>query len=62
MFVRYLLADEAEAAVLPDALVRLPQHRVERLVAIPPGGPGVAGDGERCYVHLYDEIKYYNIE
>ena len=48
----YLLADISEAAVWPVVLVRLPKDRVEGLVAAPPGGPGVAGDGERCQVHL----------
>lgn len=56
LFLRYLLADEAEAAVLPDALVRFPQHRVEGLVAVPEGGGGVTGDGEGSDVNL-QEIK-----
>lgn len=53
----YLLADEAEAAVLPDALVRLTQHRVEGFVAVPERRRGVTGDREGSDVNLR-EMKY----
>lgn len=52
LFVRYLLTDEAEAAVLPDTLVRLPQHRVEGLVAVPERRSGVTRDSEGSNVNL----------
>ena len=58
MFVRYLLADEAEAAVLPDALVRLPQHRVERLVSVPERRRGVTRDGKGSNVNLKERNQY----
>ena len=48
----YLFADVSEATFGPVVLVRLPQDGVERLVAAPPGGPGVARDGERRKVYL----------
>lgn len=48
----YLLADVMEASVFPVTLVGFSQDRVEGLVAIPPGGPGVARNGKRCHVNL----------
>ena len=48
----YLLADVAEAALLTVALVGLPQDRVEGFVAVTPGSPGIARDGEHSHVHL----------
>lgn len=57
---RYLLADEAEAAVLPDALVGLPQHRVKGLVAVSECRGGVTRDSEGSNVNLW-EMKYYTL-
>lgn len=55
---RYLLADYAEAAVLSDALVGLPQHRVKGLVAVSERRRGVTRDSEGSNVNLW-EVKYY---
>lgn len=49
---RYLLADDAEAAVLSDALVGLPQHRVKGLVAVSERRRGVTRDSEGSNVNL----------
>lgn len=46
----YLLSDVAEAALLAVALVSLSQDGVEGLVAVPPGSPGIARDGENSNV------------
>lgn len=51
-FMTDLFADEAKAAVVPHALVRLPQDGVEGLVAVSEGGGGVARDGEGGDVDL----------
>ena len=50
--LRYLLADEAETAVLSDALVGLPQHRVKGLVAVSERRRRVTRDGEGSDVNL----------
>lgn len=53
---RYLLADEAEATILSDALEGFPQHWVKGLVAVSERCSGVTRDGEGSNVNLY-EIK-----
>lgn len=55
--MRYLLTDEAEAPVLSDALVGLPQHRVKGLVAVSERRSGVTGDGEGSNVNLREIRK-----
>lgn len=50
--MRYLLTDEAEAPVLSDALVGLPQHRVKGLVAVSECHRGVTRDSEGSNVNL----------
>lgn len=55
-FLRYLLTDVAEAPVLSDALVSLPQHRVKGLVAVPERRSGVTRDSKGSNVNLL-EIK-----
>lgn len=52
----YLFTDEAEAPVLSDTLVGLPQHRVKGLVAVSERRRGVTGDSEGGHVNL-EEIK-----
>lgn len=48
----YLLADVVETSVFSVTLVRFSQDGVEGFVAVPPGCPGVTGDGERRDVNL----------
>ena len=50
----YLLADEAEAAVLPDALEGLSQQRVEGFVVVPERRGGVTGDSKGSDVNLQE--------
>lgn len=48
----YLLTDVTETSVLSDALVSLTQDRVKGLVAVSPGSPCIARDGERSHIDL----------
>lgn len=50
LFNSYLLSDVAEATLLAVDLVSLSQDGVEGLVAVPPGSPGIARDGENSNV------------
>lgn len=52
----YLLTDVTKASVLSDAFIGLTQHRVEGLVAVSPGSPGIARDGECSHIDLKMEM------
>lgn len=57
--VGYLLTDVMEASVFSVTLVGFSQNRVEGFVAIPPGCPGIARNGERCHVNLATHVFFF---
>lgn len=56
MFLRYLFADETEAAVISSAFKGLPQNWVKGLVAVSESRSGVTRDSKGSNVDLW--VKY----